>query len=302
METLVTSSAEEAARIIKAGGVVAFPTETVFGLGANVFDEEAIQKIFAAKQRPGDNPLIAHIGDISEIGQLAESVPECAVRLIKSFFPGPLTIVLKKRPEISPLATAGLDSIGIRMPGHALAHEFLTACGVPVVAPSANISGKPSPTTWRAVYEDLGGRIDCILQGEATEIGLESTVVDCTAEPPEVLRLGAVTLDDLRQVVPEMTLYLTESDNAPRSPGMKHRHYSPRATVVITDGVFKGSGSNVGYIGLDKPELDFTHSFIATSVEDYGKNVFEFFRECDRRDIALIYCQRVPDDGLGAAL
>jgi L-threonylcarbamoyladenylate synthase len=177
-ETSLTTSPIEAARFIADGGIVAFPTETVYGLGANVFDAAAIAKIFEAKQRPADNPLIAHISSIDQITELASEISDSAKRLIEHFFPGPLTVVLKKSVNVPDMATAGLDSIGIRMPRSDLAREFLTACGTPVVAPSANLSGRPSPTTWQAVYEDLNGRIDCILQGEPTEIGLESTVVD----------------------------------------------------------------------------------------------------------------------------
>jgi L-threonylcarbamoyladenylate synthase len=188
VKTVLTKLAEEAAGFIKRGGVAAFPTETVYGLGANVFDEVAIAKIFEAKRRPADNPLIAHIGEIDQIGELTAEVCENARKFIDAFFPGPLTLVLPKSEKVPMIATAGLDTIGVRMPGSRLAQEFLKACGVPVVAPSANLSGKPSPTTWEAVFEDLDGRIDCILQGETTEIGLESTVLDCSGDRPLVLR------------------------------------------------------------------------------------------------------------------
>src|SRR5205085_2464416 len=161
---------------IKRSGVVAFPTETVYGLGANVFDETAITKIFEAKRRPADNPLIAHVSSIEQIGLLAAEITPKARQLISAFFPGPLTIVLKKTDAVPTIATAGLDTIGVRMPLNDLARRFIEACGMPLVAPSANLSGRPSPTTWQAVLEDLDGRIDCILQGDATEIGLESTV------------------------------------------------------------------------------------------------------------------------------
>ena len=193
VKTVLTTSPDEAAEFIKRGGIVAFPTETVYGLGANVFDEKAVAKIFEAKRRPADNPLIAHIADIGQIGMLATEITESAKKFIDAFFPGPLTIVLRKTAKVPLIATAGLDTIGIRMPRSALAHQFLAACGTPVVAPSANLSGRPSPTTWQAVLEDLDGRIDCILQGDATEIGLESTVVDCTSAVPVILRGGSVS-------------------------------------------------------------------------------------------------------------
>ena len=224
MKTVLTTFPSEAAEFIKRGGLTAFPTETVYGLGANVFDEAAVAKIFIAKQRPADNPLIAHVSDVSDIAKLVMEIPNAAQKFIDAFFPGPLTVVLKKSADVPLIATAGLDSIGVRMPRNKLAREFLTACGVPVVAPSANLSGRPSPTNWEAVLEDLDGRIDCILQGETTEIGLESTVVDCTKEKPVLLRPGAVSLEQLRNVVPETAVF-SGTDNADTpSPGMRHRH------------------------------------------------------------------------------
>ena len=203
MRTLLTGSPEEAARFIKGGGVVAFPTETVYGLGADAYNEHAVRKIFEAKRRPADNPLIAHVAAREQLADLTLEVPHAAEHLIETFFPGPLTLVLKKSDRVPLIATAGLDTVGVRMPASPLAHEFLTLCGTPVVAPSANISGRPSPTTWQAVFEDLDGRIDCILQGGPTDIGLESTVVDCTTKPPLVLRFGSVPLEELRGVVPD---------------------------------------------------------------------------------------------------
>ena len=198
MQTTFTTSPAKAAEFIKGGGLVAFPTETVYGLGADIFDEIAIAKIFEAKNRPADNPLIAHIADLRQILKLSDSINRNAQKFIDAFFPGPLTIVLQKAERVPRLATAGLDTIGIRMPRFELAHQFLSACETPVAAPSANLSGRPSPTTWEAVAEDLDGRIDCIFQSEATEIGLESTVVDCTAATPLVLRSGSVSIEQLR--------------------------------------------------------------------------------------------------------
>src|SRR5690606_15292661 len=188
MKTIVTDSAREAAEVIRSGGLAAFPTETVYGLGADIFNPEALARIFEAKGRPQDNPLIAHIGRPEQMAMLAEEVSDSAQRLIEGFSPGPLTVVVKRAEGVPDLATAGLDSIGVRMPGNDLAREFISLCGTPIAAPSANLSGRPSPTTWEAVLEDLDGRIDCILKGEQTEIGLESTVVDCTKQPPVLLR------------------------------------------------------------------------------------------------------------------
>ena len=293
----------EAAGFIRTGGIVAFPTETVYGLGANVFDETAIEKIFAAKDRPDDNPLIAHVSSVEQIGELARSIPPQARLLIDAFFPGPLTLVLPKSERVPNAATAGLDTIGIRMPRLELAREFLRACGVPLVAPSANLSGRPSPTTWQAVLEDLDGRVDCILQGDATEIGLESTVVDCSSEPPVLLRKGAISYEELRSVVHEIVAADSGDVESPRSPGLKHKHYSPRAKVVvirrdpqITPGI------DDAFIGIARPSANFKFSMICDSVDEYAGSLFEFFRECDRRNIKTIFCQSVPEEGIGAAL
>ena len=193
MKTISTTNPTEAAEFIKNGGLVAFPTETVYGLGADVFDVKAIEKIFVAKGRPSDNPLIAHVAEKDQINLLVSEITDSAEKFIKAFFPAALTLVLPKSARVPLIATANLPTIGVRMPRHDLAREFLKECGVPLVAPSANLSGKPSPTTWQAVFEDLNRRIDCILQGEQTEIGVESTVVDCTGEKPVVLRVGSVS-------------------------------------------------------------------------------------------------------------
>jgi len=306
VRTKITTSPTEAAEFIRDRGIGAFPTETVYGLGANVFDADAVEKIFAAKMRPADNPLIAHVANLEQIDELTSVIGENARRFIEAFFPGPLTLVLKRSARVPLIATAGLDTIGVRMPRHELAREFLAACGVPVVAPSANLSGRPSPTTWQAVLEDLGGRIDCILQGEATEIGLESTVVDCSAEIPVLLRQGAVSLDELRHVVAEtVELAGDDCEAAAKSPGLRHKHYSPTARVVIM-----GAGSSeplppsgrLAYIGISEGVAGGELQMVCRSVEEYAHALFEFFRECDRAGIEMIYCEAVPETGIGAAL
>ena len=303
MHTVVTDDPAEAAEFIKKGGTCAFPTETVYGLGANAFDTMAIAKIFEAKRRPTDNPLIAHVFDENQIGQLASEITPSARKLIDSFFPGPLTIVLPKTPAVPMIATVGLATIGIRMPGFPLAHQFLELCGVPVVAPSANISGRPSPTTWQAVFDDLNDRIDCILRGESTEIGLESTVVDCTGSVPILLRAGAISLGDLRHVVRETIPYAGSGAGPARSPGLKHRHYSPRAKVQLVDhGITVNGGNANAFIGLGAAPGSFAITRICSSVDDYARSVFAFFRECDAKNIEVIYCETVPEAGIGAAL
>ncbi|MGE0247180.1 MAG: L-threonylcarbamoyladenylate synthase [Pyrinomonadaceae bacterium] len=301
--TLLTRSAAEAALFIRKGGVVAFPTETVFGLGADAFDENAVARIFEAKNRPPDNPLIIHIGERSQIEMLAEEVPESAAALIDRFFPGPLTVVLKKKDAVPLIVSAGLETVGIRMPGNEITSAFLKECGVPVAAPSANISGRPSPTDWRAVQEDLDGRIDCILQGEATEVGIESTVVDCTKPIPEILRPGAVSIEELRRVVPAIRASDLDADEAAASPGLRHKHYSPSAAVVV---VRRGHEiddlQDSGFIGLWPPISDAAKTLVCSTPKEYASKLFAFFRECDRAGIAKIYCGEVPEEGIGTAL
>ena len=307
VNTVVTDDVETAARIIREGGTVAFPTETVYGLGANVFDEAAVAKIFEAKRRPADNPLIAHVATIGQISELATEVTESTERFIKAFFPGPLTVVLRKADRVPSIATAGLETVGIRMPRGEVAHRFLVACGVPVVAPSANLSGRPSPTTWQAVLEDLDGRIDCVLRGEPTEIGLESTVIDCTGDVPVLLRQGAVSFEEIRSIVPEARVLKPGRPEENRSPGLRHRHYTPRARVLIMDpranvADFMYRGGKFAYIGSRSFDVVFTAVKICTSVEEYARSLFEFFRECDRLGVDEIYCEAVEEIGIGAAL
>lgn len=304
MKTLLTDSHEKAAEIIKNGGIVAFPTETVYGLGADIFDEKAIAKVFAAKGRPADNPLIAHVGNRDQIRLLAGEISQHAEKFIEAFFPGPLTVVLNKANSIPEIATAGLETIGIRMPRNDLARRFLIACENPLVAPSANLSGKPSPTRWKAVFEDLDGKIDCILKGESTEIGLESTVLDCTGDVPVILRPGAISLEQLQKLVPETEVYKPGKTEAPKSPGLKHRHYSPNARVVIVSNVedITCEKEKCGFIGLVKPIQEFSQLCICRTTEEYARELYSFFRLCDQQNLKTIYCESVEEEGLGAAL
>ena len=310
MKTVLTKSPMSAAEFIKFGGIVAFPTETVYGLGADVFNAAAIAKIFEAKQRPDDNPLIAHVGNLEQIKLLVKEITPSAKQFIDAFFPAALTLVLPKAENVPLIATANLKTIGVRMPKNELALEFLRNCETPVVAPSANLSGKPSPTNWQAVFEDLDSRIDCILQGRATEIGLESTVVDCTSDSPLVLRSGAITLENLRFVIPSTRLYQLRANEQPKSPGLKHRHYSPNAKVMLLSQKSEvrspkskvQSSKTSAFIGLNEPDYDFAKLKICVSVEDYAHSVFAFFRECDALDIKIIYCETVAAEGIGLAL
>jgi L-threonylcarbamoyladenylate synthase len=306
MNTIVTDSPAEAAALIRAGELVAFPTETVYGLGAAAFDARAVRKVFEAKGRPADNPLIAHVASVADISLLARDLGEPARALVAAFFPGPLTLVLPKQPAVPLVATAGLDTIGVRMPRHPVAREFLRACGTPVVAPSANLSGRPSPTRWETVVDDLGGRIAAVLKGGPSEVGLESTVVDCTGEQPLVLRLGALALEELREVVPETRLATSRDESgAPRSPGTKYRHYAPRARVAIVAlPADAPAGPRVAYIGSRMPPHrdEFGLVRVVGSVDEYARELFAFFRECDTSGIDLICCEAVDPSGIGAAV
>lgn len=303
METFRTYSPEEAAEFIQRGSVVAFPTETVYGLGASLFNEKAIAKVFKLKKRPADNPLIVHVSSVDEIGELVAGIPLRAEKFINAFFPGPLTIVLYKSGKVPSIATAGLDTIGIRMPRLEIANRFLTACGLPVVAPSANISGRPSPTSWKAVSEDMFGKVDCILQGDPAEIGLESTVVDCTGEEPLLLRQGAISFEELKDIVPNTRVYKPSKGDVIRSPGLKHRHYAPRAKVkIVANGEQIKASVDEAFIGLSHIGDALKHKRVLATLDEYAHDLFEFFRDCDRRNLKVIYCEAVRETGIGAAL
>jgi len=227
----------EPARVLREGGTVAFPTETVYGLGANALDPLAVGKIFAAKGRPSDNPLIVHIARLDELAAVVREVPDAVSALAGAFWPGPLTLVLPKSDLIPASVTAGLDTVGVRMPSHPVASALIEKAGVPVAAPSANVSGRPSPTTAQHVWADLAGRVDVIVDGGPAGIGVESTVLDLTGDAPTVLRPGGVSLEQLAAVVPGVRALddfggVTDVES-PRSPGLKHRHYSPRAPLKL---------------------------------------------------------------------
>lgn len=235
------SSIKDAAEIIKTGGLVAFPTETVYGLGANVFNDEAVKNIFKAKGRPVDNPLIVHISDFDMINIIAADIPDSAKILMDAFMPGPLTIIMKKSDKISHLITAGLETVAIRFPSHPVAKKLIEYSGVPIAAPSANLSGKPSPTIARHVIDDLSGRVEGIIDGGECDAGLESTVIDCTADIPIILRPGIITLDDIKEYIPNAEidkniLNAVMPGDTPKCPGMKYRHYAPEAKVFVVEG------------------------------------------------------------------
>ncbi|MBQ3379165.1 MAG: threonylcarbamoyl-AMP synthase [Clostridia bacterium] len=230
----------KAADIIKRGGLVAMPTETVYGLAANAFDTAAVKKIFEAKGRPQDNPLIVHIADISMLDELCKDISDTARKIASAFWPGPLTVILKKRAVIPDIVTCGLDSVGVRFPSHKTAQALIRATGLPLAAPSANTSGRPSPTAASHVLMDMDGRIDAVLDGGECEIGVESTVLDLTGSVPVILRPGGVTLEMIRTVSPDAKAgdfnRVPSADERVLSPGMKYRHYAPKAPVTLITG------------------------------------------------------------------
>jgi len=302
MNTFYTEDPVKAASFISDGKLVVFPTETVYGLGAHAFNPKAVERIYQAKQRPPSNPLIVHLGVLMDIERVAREIPPLAKSLMESFFPGPLTIILPRHPSLPKIVSGGLDTVALRMPSLPLASKFLGAASGPVAAPSANISGRPSATTWKSAAEDLNHRVHCILYGPASIVGLESTVVDCTGNLPILLRPGAISAERLKTVIPEFS---TKTSDEYRSPGMRYHHYAPAAKIqVIEHSIDAYPENHTGYIGLDSPPmfLKFKKCLIPANVEEYSHRLFEFFRECDRSGVKLIYCQIVDPAGLGRAL
>lgn len=266
----------EAAEILKGGGLVAFPTETVYGLGGNGLDKEAAKKIYAAKGRPSDNPLILHVSSIEEVYPLVKALPEKAKKLMEAFWPGPLTLVLPKSDIVPEESTGGLETVALRSPENALTLSLIRACGFPIAGPSANLSGRPSPTEASHVFEDLGGRIEGILEDGAVGIGVESTIVDLSEDCPTLLRPGAITIEDLEEVLgekvaidPTLLGKSMAEGFTPKAPGMKYRHYAPKAEMIL----FK------------KKEEDETRSGqeeIAKSILSYGEKELS---DCPEKEV-----------------
>lgn len=231
---------KEAAGILRSGGLVAFPTETVYGLGGNALDEDAARKIYAAKGRPSDNPLIAHVSCVEEVEPLVKEIPEAGRKLMEAFWPGPLTMIFPKSEKVPYGTTGGLDTVAIRMPDDPVANRLIALAGVPVAAPSANTSGRPSPTTADHVWQDMNGRIDMIIDGGPVGIGVESTIVDVSSAVPAVLRPGAITMEMLEEVLGEVSvdpaiLGPLSADVRPKAPGMKYKHYAPKADLTLVE-------------------------------------------------------------------
>lgn len=323
---------QEAAEILKKGGVVAFPTETVYGLGANALDPQAVAKIFAAKGRPSDNPLIVHVAHIKDVEALAGPIPEQAWSLMEAFWPGPLTLILPKKEAVPPAVTAGLDTVAIRIPAHPVALALLKAVRLPVAAPSANLSGRPSPTTAEHVLKDLAGKIEAVVDGGRATVGLESTVLDLTAPTPTVLRPGGITLEQLQEVLGEVVLDPGLSQEGaltgitPKAPGMKYTHYSPRAQVYLVEGApnqvaeklkalvgeWKAQGKRVGIMATEEmlfrcremtPPPDHIEILgSASHLQQAAARLFGALRNCDRYHLDVVFAQTFPEKGLGVAI
>lgn len=297
-----------AAECIKRGGLVVFPTETVYGLGADSFNDEALKKIYGAKGRPSDNPLISHIADISEVYLLAREVPENAKKLMEAFWGGPLTIILKKKENVSKVVTSKLDTVAIRMPSHSIANALIRLSGTPIAAPSANLSGSPSPTSFEYCKRDMDGRVDMIIDGGDCEIGLESTVVDLTGEVPVILRPGAITREDIAEVCGDC-IYGGDYAEAPKCPGMKYIHYSPKAEVFAIEDtknfVLPEAGDGVGVITYNKYEKLFNAvRFFSAGDSDmeYAARLFYLLRKADDEGIKTIYATLPENKGMGVAI
>jgi L-threonylcarbamoyladenylate synthase len=305
---------ELAASIIRNGGLVAFPTETVYGLGADAMNENAVRKIFEAKGRPADNPCIVHVDSRDMLDRVAGSVGAKAEGLIQKFWPGPLTLVLERKPEVAPSVSAGLSTVAVRMPGNRIALELIRAATTPIAAPSANVSGRPSPTTAAHVVDDLAGRIDLILDGGTTNIGIESTVLDVTAEPPTILRPGWITQEMLSEAIGPVERSGSDEELR-RSPGTHHRHYSPRARVILIEHgsvdfierICKEhlSEGAVGFIGHTPVAIHDTSFFsirLGPRADHYAHSIYAAFRELDEKKPCVIVAEGISEDGEGAAV
>lgn len=318
---------EQAGKILRDGGLVAFPTETVYGLGADALDEKASAKIYAAKGRPSDNPLIVHIADVNALYDLASEVPEKALVLAEKFWPGPLTMILKKQDKVPDSITGGLGTVAIRMPSHPVAAELIRRSGVYIAAPSANTSGRPSPTTAQHVYEDLNGRIDMIIDSGKVDIGLESTIVDLTGEVPTILRPGYITRAMLEEVVGPVTIdkaILAEHEDPnlrPKAPGMKYKHYAPKGDLVIVEGKKQAVAEMINYLTKMDAESGLKTAVIASDEnlslydadcrinigsreheESIAANLYEVLREMDELGVQKMYSESFAGGSLGAAI
>jgi L-threonylcarbamoyladenylate synthase len=318
-------SLKEAGEIIRRGGLVAFPTETVYGLGGDALNKEAAARIYAAKGRPSDNPLIVHISRMEDLDRLVKQVPEAAYRLAEAFWPGPLTMIMEKSPLVPSQTTGGLDTVAVRMPSHPVARRFITLAGGYVAAPSANLSGRPSPTRAKYVIEDMAGRIDMILDGDGVDIGLESTIVDLTGEVPMILRPGYITEEMLTSVLGQVdtdkTILDIHCQDRPKAPGMRYRHYAPKGELTILEGEAsrvicrinalteqkQAAGEKVGVIGTAETVSAYRADSVKsvgsrTDEESIARNLYQVLREFDDEGVTVIYSESFDRPGMGQAI
>lgn len=305
-----------AAEVLKLGGLVAFPTETVYGLGADAFNAEAVRNVFEAKGRPPDNPLIVHIAEFNQIKSLTGEIPEVGKILADAFWPGPLTLVVKSSPSIPKVVTGGLETVAVRVPKHNVTLELIKKLNRPIVGPSANKSGRPSPTTAQHVYDDLAGKIDLIIDSGPTTIGIESTVIDVTVSPPLILRFGGLTREKIEQLIGEVRT--TEDEQSlKKSPGTRYRHYAPEASVVLFERgdklafdqllkKYREEGKKVGYI-VYTPELavkgnDMKGKIVSQDLKNYSQQLFDLLRNLDKLDTDVILIESVEEVELGKAI
>jgi L-threonylcarbamoyladenylate synthase len=316
-----------AAGIVQRGGLVAFPTETVYGLGADALNSEAVLALFKAKKRPMDNPPIIHVADPAEVSRLVVEAPKKAELLMEKFWPGPLTLIFKHSNLVPKVTVAGLDTVAVRMPKHKVAIELIQQSRCPIAAPSANLAGKPSPTTAQHVYEDLNGRIDAIIDGGATNIGIESTVVDLSVDPPMLLRPGGTPFEALKEVLSDLKLHAFVQAEQElslkeiRSPGMAHKHYAPKAKVILVEGKvpavvaevkrlaesFDLKGEKVGILATDETEASYKAAVVkslgsSSNLSTVAQNLFRLLREMDGQNVDVIIAEGVSSEGIGLAV
>ena len=324
-ENLDMDAIKKAGDILKAGGLVAFPTETVYGLGGNALDPQASMKIYAAKGRPSDNPLIVHIAELEQLEKITTEIPEGAKILAEKYWPGPLTMILPKADIVPRETTGGLDSVAVRFPSDRIAQELIKAGGGFVAAPSANTSGRPSPTMAEHVEEDLGDAIDMIIDGGQVGIGLESTIVDFTEEVPVVLRPGYISLEMLQETLGDVRmdkgLLITDSSVHPKAPGMKYRHYAPKADLSIIEGNEEdvvacinhltdeavAKGLKVGVIATDETKARYAHAYVLSigsreEEETIAHHLYEVLRDFDDDRVDVIYSEAFYTPKMGQAI
>lgn len=315
-----------AADVIRAGGLVGFPTETVYGLGGNALDAAASKKIYAAKGRPSDNPLIVHVSSMAEIPPITADIPETGKILAEKFWPGPMTLIFRKSGTVPKETTGGLDTVAVRMPSDPVAAELIRRSGVPIAAPSANTSGRPSPTRAEHVWQDLNGKIDIILDGGPVKVGVESTIVDVTGEVPTLLRPGAITMEMLEAAVGHVEidpaiLRPMSPDAHPKAPGMKYRHYAPKADLTIVEGDMEkviqkinalaeekiAGGKKVGIICTEETKNRYPAGMVESigvraKQETIAHNLFAVLRDFDDRGAEYIFSEGFAEDHLGQAI